>query len=366
MPPGPDVDPTPLAPAQIRVLLGAAWRELSWGLSAVAREVGRWRALAAAIPDRAIREDARYALSEKRAHADGAALFTVIPRHRDAGLLALLVAYETIVDFLDNVSERHPTRENGRQLHLALTDALNPGGPVHDYYRFHPWRDDGGFLLALVHECRARCCSLPSFEQVWGVVSREARRSLVLGINHDPSADQRDDALRAWAAHEFPDEQELCWFELSGAASATLVVHGLLTLAAEPRVIEAEVAAVYAAYWPWTSLATTMLDSYVDQADDAATGNHSYIGHYADTDAGIARLRESIRRALLAARALPDGEHHAVIVGCMIAMYLSKPEARSPGLRATTLQLAREGGSLVRLLLPILRAWRFAYAQRAN
>ncbi|MGO9247124.1 MAG: hypothetical protein ACLP7W_00820 [Solirubrobacteraceae bacterium] len=32
-------------------------------------------------------------------------------------------------------------------------------------------------------------------------------------------------------------------------------------------------------YYPWVSLAITMLDSYAHRLDDAATGDHSYTRH---------------------------------------------------------------------------------------
>jgi len=364
MPPAGSVDPTPLTPAQVRALVAGAARELVWGLRAVSRETAAWRAMAEAIRDAPLREDALHSLDHKRGHADGAALFTILPRRRNRELLTLLVAYETLVDFLDNVSERHPTAANGEQLHRALEDALDPDGPLRDYYRHHPWRDDGGYLLALVTACRERCRALPSFEQVREIVGREARRALVLGINHDDDAARRDSALRAWAVREFPGEQELSWFELSGAASATLVVHVLLTLAAEDDLSAADVKAAYAAHWPWIALATTMLDSYVDQADDEASGAHSYLGHYPSREVAIARIHQSIGRALHLARGLRDGHRHVVIVACMIALYLSAASAREPELRATTATLVDAGGSLVRLLLPILRVWRVVYAQR--
>lgn len=364
MPPAGSVDPTPLSPGQLRALVAGAARELSWGLPAVSFEMRAWRAMAESIPDAPIREDALRSLATKRGHADGAALFTILPRRRNRELLALLVAYETIADFLDCVSERCPTRANGHHLHRALADALDPDGPLRNYYRHHPWRDDGGYLVALIKACRAGCRALPSFERVRPLVLREARRALVLGINHDEDPERRDAALRAWAAHEYPDERDLHWFELSGAASATLVVHVLLTLAADPDVTDHEIAAAYAAHWPWIALATTMLDSYVDEADDIANGNHAYIAHYPDRDVAIARIRESIRIALDAAGELRDGHRHVVIVGCMVALYLSKESARVPELRPTTAALVKAGGSLVRLLLPILRAWRAVYGQR--
>ncbi len=365
MPRAGNVDPTPLSPAQIRALIGGATRELSWGLRSVSRETRRWRAMAASIPDTPLREDALHSLDHKRGHADGAALFTILPRRRDANLLRLLVAYETIWDYLDNVSERHPTPANGRQLHRALMDALDPGSPAGDYYRHHPWSNDGGYLVALVTTCREQCGRLPSFERVRPLVGREARRALVLGINHETDPRRRDAALRAWAADEFPEEHELTWFELSGAASASLLVHVLLALAAGPNLADDEIADACAAHWPWIALATTMLDSYADQADDEATGNHSYIAHYPDAATATARLRYSITRSLAAARGLRDGHRHAVIVACMVAMYLSKDSAREPELLPTTNTLIDAGGSLVRLVLPMLRAWRTIYAQRS-
>jgi tetraprenyl-beta-curcumene synthase len=362
---GGSADPTPFSLAQVRALIAAAWRELTWGLHAVSREMRAWRRLAETIPDASIRDDALHSLDHKRGHADGAALFTILLRRRDGRLLALLVAYETMLDFLDNVSERHPTPSNGRQLHRALGDALDPARPLRDYYRYHSCRDDGGYLATLVNTCRSCCRTLPSFGSVQALVTQETRRALVLGINHDTDTVRRDRMLRAWAAREYPHETELTWFELSGAASASLVVHALLALAAKSGVTDAEVEEVYAAHWPWIALATTMLDSYVDQIDDSLNGSHSYIAHYPDSATAVGRLRQSIDRSFRAARQLQDGHRHTVIVGCMIALYLSKDSAQAPPLRATTGALASEAGPLVRLLLPILRVWRCTYSQTA-
>ena len=74
-----------------------------------------------------------------------------LPRARNRRLLRLLVAYQIIWDFLDSVSERGASagQANGRQLHLALIDALDPSRPLSDYYLHNPWREDGGYLNAL-------------------------------------------------------------------------------------------------------------------------------------------------------------------------------------------------------------------------
>lgn len=356
-----------LSGRQFRALTAAATRELAWGLPTVAREAGAWRSRARGIPDPPIREDALSALARKRGHTDGAALFATLPRARNRSLLALLVALEIAWDFLDGVSERGAAagQANGRRLHLALVEALDPNAPICDHYRHHPWRGDGGYLRALVDACRRSSSRLPSYERVRRSAVEEAARAQVLGINHELDRSRRDAALREWAARELPRGGEVAWFELTGAASASLTIHALLALAANPVCAEREIELVRRAYFPWISAATTMLDSYVDQAHDAASGDHSYVAHYPSPELATRRMCQLVERCLREALALDDGERHAVIAACMVAMYLSKDSARTEAMRASTRRLTNAGGSLTRLLLPVLRLWRTAYAQRS-
>jgi tetraprenyl-beta-curcumene synthase len=325
-------------------------------------------ARAAEIPDPLLRSDALDALTRKRGHTDGAALLWSIPRVRDPNLLRLLVAYEIIWDFLDGVNERGAAagQINGRQLHLALVDALDLTRPISDHYRHHPWKDDGGYLRTLVEVCRENCRKLPSYWAIRPLLVREATRAQVLAINHDLDSARRDADLQRWAADELPGALDSTWFELTGAASASLTVHALLALGAEPACSEASFTRACAAYFPWISTATTMLDSYVDQAEDVANGDHSYVSHYLTPQLATARICELVERCLLEARSLDRGERHTVIAACMIAMYLSKDSAHTAAMSGTTRSLVRAGGSLTRLLLPVLRLWRIAYAQRCN
>lgn len=364
--PYPGRDPAPLTPAQIWALMRATSRELLWGLHQTTREMQTWRARAERIPCALIREDALYALSHKRTHADGAALFSILPRRRDRNLVRLLIAYELILDFLDNVSERHRSEHNGRELHLALIDAVDPDRTPADYYRHHPWKDDGGYLRALVETCQRRCRALPSFELIRVIVRQEAGRTQVLALNHLPDPVARDAALRQWAAVECPDEKGLTWYELGGAASASLVVLALLTLAADGDVTSEDIERTRFVYWPWMSLVAVMLDSYADQTEDELSGDHSYVAHYPDRDACVRRLAECIERASTGVLSLPGGHRHAIILAAMVAMYLSKDSARAPALVDDAEKLARAGGSLTCALLPVLRLWRTAYSHRSR
>lgn len=358
-------DAAPLSGSQIAALSRGIWRELTWALPLVAREVRAWRARALKIPPGPLRENALSALATKRAHADGAALFSSIAHRRDRRLLRLLVTYELIWDFLDTVNECGASagQRNGAQLHLALIDALDPTRPLSEHYLHHPWKDDGGYLAALTEACRNLVTNLPHFHTVRPLLLEEATRAQVLAINHELSPDRRDTDLRVWASRQTPVTAAR-WFETSGAASASLAVHALLAAANNATCSKQGLLSVRDAYFPWISAATTMLDSFVDQAEDQASGDHSYIRHYPSAHVARTGVELLITRSLSEARQLADGDRHVLIVSSMAAMYLSKDSAHTPQLREDTEALAAAGGSLTSLLLPVLRAWRTIYRQR--
>jgi tetraprenyl-beta-curcumene synthase len=369
MPAASRTDPTPLRPRLLGSLLGATTRELVWGRRAVTREVRRWQTAAEQIPDPSLRADALDALARKRGSIDGAALFWTLVRRRDLDLLRLMVAHELIWDYLDNVDERGAVAgvRDGRQLHLAVVESLDPDRPVSDYYRHHPWRHDGGFLTSLVHACRRWVRRLVSYDVVRPVLLREARRAAVQALNHEPDPAARDRSLRTWAGRQYGSTHAsgTTWFELTAAASAPLAIFALLTVAARPHTTAADVEETFAAYFPWVSLAVVMLDSYADVDDDARSGSHSYLEHYDDDALALGRVHEIVERAMLGVRPLHNGLRHAVLVACMTAMYLSKDSVRAPERHATTRLIAEAGGSLTLLLLPVLRIWRIRYGQRS-
>ncbi len=246
-------------------------------------------------------------------------------------LLRALVAYELIIDFLDEVHERHPTVANGLQLHAALADAVEPTRGTGDYYRYHPGADDGGYLATLVRACRdeLRAASV--------VRPRRAR-----GEGRRPPRGGPRPQSRSRSAHPRPPAAAV------GRAGATGCRAGVVRVERCRKRIAccARTArggrrsrrrsgshADRARLRPWPLLSATMLDSYADLAADAASGAHSYLLHYDSPAAAVERLHECVSISMRRARALPGGGRHAVIVACMIALFLSSDGANSPELR---------------------------------
>jgi tetraprenyl-beta-curcumene synthase len=307
------------------------------------------------------------ALDSKRPNTDGAALFWIIPARRCTRLLRLLVAYEIMSDFLDSTIERTADEGivNGRQLHLAMVDAIDDRRPTSDYYRYHPWGDDGGYLARLVEACRHGCVTLPSYRIVRPLLIRAATLAQVQGLNHEPDTSRREEVLEEWFESEMDEQHELGWYEAAGAASAWLTVLALLALAAEPTSSAQNVTEVYSAYFPWISLTATLLDSYGDLVEDVANKENSYIARYDSLESAVRRTTEVVLRATREACSLRNGHRHAVIVASMVAMYLSKDSACTPEMKASSRRLLRAAGPLAMLLGPVLRMWRAAYALRS-
>lgn len=326
-----------------------------------------WRKRAEAIPDPAVREDAIHAITEQRPHIDGAALFTILPKTRSNDLLRLLVSYEVIWDFLDNLNERTAQQglASGLQLHLALIEALDDQTPISDFYHHIPRHKDNQYLRGLVTTCKETYTRLPSSRQLAHPLLHEARRSQVCALNHAPDHVERDDALKAWARTEFPNGHEATWFELTAAASTDLTIFALLALASNARCAPSQTTEICEAYYPWVSVLTAMLDSYVDYREDSNNDTHNYLAHYPTQTAAIERIRLLIRRCLHEGRSLTDAHKHLVIATCMFSMYLSKTTALQPESRTATRQLLASGGTLTRLLHPILRLWRRLYGLRS-
>ncbi|MDO8185802.1 DUF2600 family protein [Conexibacter sp. JD483] len=356
------MSPTTLTPAQLGAFCAVAWRELTWTLPRVRREVARWRTRALAIPDPSLRFDAVESLRSERLNLEGAALFTCLPRWRDLRLLRLTVAYQVALDYLDRISERHTPDPiaNGRQLNRALLHALDPDAALTDYYRHHPWHDDGGYLAAIVAYCQHECQRLPTYPRIKPHILAAARRIDVQIFNHDPNPARRDAALAAFAAQTYPDLHEPAWFELTAAASSTVGVHALLALAADPETTEADVIATDRAYAFSICAASTLLDSLVDEREDATTGDHSYIGHYPSAAEAIDRICAIVTQSRDEAAALRQGRRHALIAGGIVAMYLSKDDAYRPDIRDRVGRILRAAGPLPTLQRPIMRTLRLA------
>ncbi len=226
--------------------------------------IARWRRLARRIPDPVLRRLAFEALA-KRGNMEGAAAFAAFaPRaHRGAATLAAS-AFQSAYNLLDMLGEQ-PSPDpilDGRRLHEALLFALTPPGAEtsgaehaessaraaagaephpgegatampRDWYEHHPQREDGGYLDALLDECRTALATLPSYAIVASSARASAARIVAFQSLNLSEAQGDHSGLERWASAATPPGSGLRWWETAAAAGSSLGVHVLIAAAAE-------------------------------------------------------------------------------------------------------------------------------------
>ncbi|HEX4804945.1 MAG TPA: DUF2600 family protein [Conexibacter sp.] len=300
--------------AAVAGILAAYWASV---FPVVRRELARWRTVAGSIPDPSVRALALRTLEEEGGLAEGAAIFaTLVPgRAARLRLVRLLVAWQVAYDYLDTLGEqlREPASRAAR-LYATLGVAIDPAAA----YAGHD--GDGGYLDRLVACCRTSVAALPSIAAVGPFAVRAADRCAHAQVLTHAAAEAGPAALRDWARAQ-PRTDGFLWWEVAAGAISSLGVHALLAAAALPHASAPEAARIDAAYFPSICALSTLLDSTIDSEDDAGTENHRCTAYYEDAEQAAARIELVARHAVRAARALPRGRGHAVILAGMTAYY---------------------------------------------
>ncbi|MBX6377223.1 MAG: DUF2600 family protein [Clostridia bacterium] len=330
-------------------------------------EIARWEAAATAIPDPELRRQALASLRTKRFHAEGGTAYAVgAPARQCRRLARLIVALQTISDYLDNLCDRMGVQceEDFRCLHGALLDAVTPeAAPAVDYYRRHPWRHDGGYLAALVTACRRDFSHLPSYPVVRSAVQQLAALYVELQcLKHLPPR-VRGPRLRAWCQSPAVAEAfgaagvqpRLAWWELAAATGSTLGIFALFRLAATPGVPAAAAEATARSYFPDICALHILLDYLIDQEEDRQHGDFNFVACYGPGAAadGLARL---LQRARTNCRHLPEADFHETVVCALPGFYLADPKADAPALTSVRRRLLQEGDWRTRSVFAATRA----------
>lgn len=318
------------------------------------REIHRWAAAAAAIPDPVLRRHATHAILMDSRNAEAvAALAATAPRRQRRTTVELLVAYQLLVDYVDTLGERVCAGEfrRGLSIGMALVSAVRaPSSPVD----LDTLGDDGGYLGALVTTCRGRFRRLPAAEVVAPQAEAAAARcAQALAYTHTATRSAMLDELRSWAVSTNATAG-YSWWEVAAGGNSSIAILALLAAAADPLTTDRDAAALTTSYWPHVCVMSTMLDSLADYERDRESGEFSFVSHYPNADAARDGLIHATRLSLAAVRPLRHRHVHAMIV-CGVAGYYAaaaEPGSFAAGIAPSVI------GQLGRTATPIVLALR--------
>lgn len=332
-----------------------------WGsvAPAVRSHLKRWRQCALSIGDPRLRDAALEKLAEERFNVEVAAtIATLAPLGQREAAVEATVALQVAYDYLDLLTETPVLagRDGGARLLGGLSSAMGGAGSSTGC-------DDGGYLHALLHTVQVAVAGLPSAARVLEVARSSAERcARAQMLHHGADSEAGELALTVWAkAQAGPDQ--LGWREhAAGASASVLCLHALIAAAAQRHTLAGDAIALDRLYLRIGAL--TMLDSLVDRDADAAVGARVWPARYRDQTEMAGGLAHAASQAKACALHSPDGAHHLLTLGGVVAYYAS---ARPSGLRRRDplrRALRAELGATLGASMLVMRLWRAAKAIR--
>lgn len=325
----------------------------------VEAELALWR-LAAGRCAPELAQQALASIRDKKFHCLGGSVYALHPGVDTPGFVRLVVALQTISDYLDNLCDRAGVIDEiaFRQLHLAITDALDPTAGSHDYYANYPAGDDGGYLAGLVAACRSEIARLPAYNLVKPCVIELATLYSELQTYKHLEPAERDGRLAAWAQSPLALYPDLSLWEFAAATGSTLGIFALCSAAADPALTEARVENTYAAYFPWICGLHILLDYFIDLAEDERHGDLNFVAHYASESEIVVRMTFFREKAIAAAHSLPSPVFGETVVSGLLAMYLSDPKTEALRAKRPKTALLTGAGGYARFLYNLCRLLR--------
>lgn len=298
----------------------------------------------------------------KRFHCLGGSVYALYPGVDPENVLDFIVAFQTISDYLDNLCDRAGVKDEAafRRLHLSMLDAVDPLREPSDYYRFYPFKNDGGYLQSLVSSCREAVLKLPGRALVSSRIKKYVQLYSHLQTYKHLAYEVREKCLREWAGYYLPDHTGLSWWEFSAASGSTLGIFTLFAAAYDPDLSSRQVDAIDSVYFPWICGLHILLDYYIDSHEDTVEGDLNFTSYYGSLKECEERLLSFYEESVAGCGELKYPLFHLTVVKGLLAMYLSDSKALWGLNRIASRNILKGSGPSTGTYYRLCRVLRFA------
>jgi tetraprenyl-beta-curcumene synthase len=298
-------------------------------LPEVRHQLADWRRVAEQIPDEELRKQALLSIDTKQFHCEGGVVYATADLANRHLLIPLIVAFQTISDYLDNLCDRSTSLsgDDFRKLHQSMLDAVDPSAVPDNYYELHQEQNDGDYLIQLVRTCQSCICLLPSYDQVQPFIQELVGLYCDLQVYKHIDPSKREEALAHWWDKHKEAYPDLLWNEFAAATGSTLGVFMLFLAASRKSLRYEDPAIIRNVYFPYICGLHILLDYLIDQEEDREGGDLNFCKYYASPEMAAERIGHVADEARSKLKILKDYKFHRMIVEGLLALYLSDPKA---------------------------------------
>ncbi len=291
----------------------------------VHKQLNQWRKKAETIPNTELKTQALASIQHKTFHCEGGGIYSLLARENWREAVRFIVAYQTISDYLDNLCDRSTSMdpEDFRMLHASMTDALNPGNELKDYYYYREDKNDGGYLHSLVLACQEvlRDASPYSFAQPY--TSKLGYLYNDLQVHKHVQEEERIPRLKGWFEHYQQECPNLEWYEFSACTGSTLGIFCLVSYSLSGEMTEGLAEQVMCSYFPYMQGLHILLDYYIDQQEDEEEGDLNFCSYYEHEELMRDRFVYFVKQTNLSVKSLPHAAFHEMIREGLVGLYLA-------------------------------------------
>ena len=323
-------------------------------------ELAGWKNLAEKLPDARLSKQATESIRAKAFHCQGGSIYALYPGVNQEATVRFIVAYQTMSDYLDNLVDSLEVRDEKAfsQLHIAMQEALSPLAVPSDYYKYYPYREDGGYLVQLVKTCQQCIMKLLSYNMVQEEGLELAKLYSCLQTYKHLAYEERESKMLNWIKPNLGDDSEITVWEFAAASGSTLGVFCLYAIAFDPQLSVAQAMKTKQAYFPWICGLHILMDYFIDLREDRETNQLNFVAYYDHAEMIRERLQLFVSNSLIQASKLNYPEFHTIVVQGLLAMYLSDKKGDDREIRSISKQLLKDSGWGVNLLYGLCRLLR--------
>ncbi|MNP02495.1 Tetraprenyl-beta-curcumene synthase [compost metagenome] len=328
-------------------------------LPEVRTELNAWRNVAMKIPDSELQMQALASIDTKQFHCQGGAVYAAIDMPDRDILIRLIVSYQTISDYLDNLCDRSTSMdpEDFRLLHQSMLDAVDPQAELRDYYALHQEVNDGGYLSKLVKTCQHNIAMLPSYDAVKPYIIDLVSLYIDLQVHKHIDPLLREEALLNWWSLNRDRAPHMEWQEFAAATGSTLAVFMLFLAATNVGLSNEEAASIHKAYFPHLCCLHILLDYLIDQEEDRLGGDLNFCNYYNDSETMLQRITMIVESARKDVITIPSTAFHRMIIEGLLAIYLSDPKVNEQLEVVSASKQLMKGSPLTRMFFFMNSRW---------
>jgi tetraprenyl-beta-curcumene synthase len=305
----------------------------------VHKHLGYWKDRARNIPNMELSKQATMSICTKTFHCEGGSIYALLTHGDKEKVIQFVVAYQTISDYLDNLCDRSTSMDGNdfKALHQSMLDALTPGEPLKNYYRFRDDQNDGSYLHDLVVTCQEVLAEIESYPFIADKLKYLASLYCDLQVHKHIEHEKRVPALQEWFDSHKSSLPEMSWYEFSACSGSTLGIFYLVSFASGRVLTEQETENVMNSIFPWVQGLHILMDYFVDQEEDRNGGDLNFCFYYDDHEQLRKRFLHFLQNGHNNILELPDSEFHHMINCGLIGIYLAdmkvqkQPEVRAIG-----------------------------------